>query len=97
MKSSREAAMLSKVEEWKNSGLSLKEFALSLGMPRSAFEYWVRKMRATQTRTSGFVELSTESSGVQPCEGFSARQDRIDPHAYMEITFPHGIVVKIYR
>jgi hypothetical protein len=38
MRTPKSAAMFAKVDEWKNSGLTLREFASSIGLSKSAFE-----------------------------------------------------------
>ena len=54
----QDSNMHPKVEDWKQSGMNMTEYAASIGMKKAAFEYWVRKFRDAQKKTdAGFVEI----------------------------------------
>ena len=50
--------MFIKIDEWKNSGHTLRKFASSIGLSISAFEYQVSKSWKSLSNSPDFVELS---------------------------------------
>jgi hypothetical protein len=95
MKTPKSAAMFAKVDEWKNSGQTLQEFATSIGFSKSAFEYWVYKRRKSLSNSPAFVELS---SMVKPRVIIEATPKYPDPESQAQIvfTFPSGMCIKVY-
>jgi len=87
--------MFAKVDEWKESGQSTREFASSIGLSKSAFEYWVYKRRKSLSNSPGFVELS---SLVNPRVIIEATPKYPEPEARAQIvfTFPGGMCIKVY-
>ncbi|MEI6579829.1 MAG: hypothetical protein WCN92_10270 [Eubacteriales bacterium] len=95
MQTSKSVAMFAKVDEWKNSGKSLRSFASSIGITKSAFAYWVRKKRKSSGGSPGFLELTPLIKGQKNVEAPSKHTDS-DAQAQIVITFPGGMSVKIY-
>jgi hypothetical protein len=95
MKTSKSAEMFVKVDEWKNSGQTLREFASVMGLSKSAFEYWVRKKRQSSGNSPAFVELSPLVKPKMSAEATS-KHPGPDSHAQIVITFPGGMCVKVY-
>ena len=95
MKTPKSAAMFAKVDEWKNSGQTLQEFATSIGFSKSAFEYWVYKRRKSLSNTSAFVELSPL---VRPRVIIEAapKNPVSDAKAQIVFNFPSGMCIKVY-
>jgi transposase-like protein len=95
IKTPKSAAMFAKVEEWRNSGKTLREFASTLGLSKSAFEYWVRKKREASANSPAFVELSPM---VKPRVITEATSKHSEPDAQAQIvfTFPGGMCIKVY-
>ena len=95
MKTPKSAAMFAKVDEWKNSGQPLREFAASIGLSKSAFEYWVYKRRKSLSNSPAFVELSPL---VKPRVSIEATSKHPEPDAQAQIvfTFPGGMCIKVY-
>jgi transposase-like protein len=95
MKTPKSATMFAKVDEWKNSGQTLREFASTLGLSKSAFEYWVRKKREVSANSPAFVELSPM---VKPRVIIEATPKHPEPDAQAQIvfTFPGGMCIKVY-
>jgi len=95
MKTQKSAAMFVKVDEWKKSELTLREFASSIGLSKSAFEYWVRKKRQSSANSPALVELS---SMVKPRVSIEATSKHPVPDAQAKIvfTFPGGMCIKVY-
>ena len=87
--------MFVKVDEWKKSGLSLREFASSLGLSKDSFEYWVRKKRKLECNSPSFVELSPF---VQPRVSVevTSKHPESDIPAQIVFTFPSGMCIKVY-
>ena len=95
MKTPKSATMFVKVDEWKNSGQSLREFASTMGLSKSAFEYWVRKKRQSSGNSPAFVELSPL---VKPKVNIEASSKHLVPDAQAQLvfTFPGGMCIKVY-
>ncbi|MDP1614516.1 MAG: hypothetical protein Q8L68_01825 [Methylococcales bacterium] len=95
MKTPKAAAMFVKVDEWEKSGQPIREFALSIGLSKSAFEYWVYKRRKFLSNSPAFVELSPL---VKPKVSIETPSKNPDPDAQAQIviTFPGGMCVKVY-
>ena len=95
MKTPKSAAMFAKVDEWKNSELTLREFAASIGLSKSAFEYWVRKKRQASAISPAFVELSPLVKPRVIIEA-TAKHPEPDTRAQLVFTFPGGMCIKVY-
>ena len=95
MRASKSAAMFVKVDEWENSGQSLREFASTVGLSKSAFTYWVLKKRRLSGNSPAFVELSPL---VKPQVSVEVTSKHGEPDAQAQIvfTFPSGICIKVY-
>jgi hypothetical protein len=96
MKTSKSVAMFAKVDEWKESGQSTREFASSIGLSKSTFEYWVCKRRKSLSNSPAFVELSPLVKPELSIEGPSKNPDT-DARAQIVFTFPSGMCIKVYR
>jgi len=95
MKTPKAAAMFVKVDEWKKSGQSLREFASTMGLSKSAFEYWVRKKRQSSGNSPSFVELSPLVKPKVSIEA-STKHPVVDAPAQLVFTFPGGMCIKVY-
>lgn len=95
MKTPKSAAMFVKVDEWKKSGQSLREFASAMGLSKSAFEYWVRKKRQSSGNLPAFVELSPLVKPKVSIEA-SSKNPVHDSQAQIVFTFPGGMCIKVY-
>ena len=95
MRTSKSASMFVKVDEWENSGQSLREFASTVGLSKSAFTYWVLKKRRLSGNSPAFVELSPM---VKPQASVEATSKHREPgaHAQIVFTFPSGMCIKVY-
>ncbi len=87
--------MFAKVDEWKNSGQTLREFASSIGLSKSAFEYWVYKRRKSLSSPPAFVELSHLYKPKVIVEG-APKHPGPDAQAQIVFTFPGGMCIKVY-
>jgi hypothetical protein len=87
--------MFVKVDEWEKSGLSLREFASSVDLPKSKLDYWVRKKRKLSRNSPGFVELSPFVKPTVNVESTSKYPDT-DNQAQIVFTFPSGMSIKVY-
>jgi hypothetical protein len=95
MKTPKSAEMFAKVDDWEKSGQPLREFASSIGLSKSAFEYWVYKRRKSISSLPVFVELSPL---VKPRVSIEATLKHPEPDAQAQIvfTFPGGMCIKVY-
>ena len=97
MANSKSGYILDKVEEWKGSGLTIKEFANRNSISKSTFGYWVRKNRQSSgPQTVSFIELAPAVNPKEIIEDASKLSGPATPHGSIVITFPSGLTVKIY-
>jgi len=95
MKTSKSLAMFAKVDEWKNSGQTIRSFASTIGISKSTLEYWVRKKREAFANSPAFVQLSPVVKTKVSVEASSKRPDT-DAQPKLVITFAGGMCVKVY-
>jgi hypothetical protein len=63
----KHTTMLSKVEEWQTSGMSLAKFAKKNNIPSSTFSYWISKSKRftknnkSVTESSDFIRFSGDA------------------------------------
>ena len=70
--------MYSLVEEYNNSGVSVKKFAASKGIKLSTFGYWIRKKRSSERKGShgNFIAIENKS---------------LTASARLQIFYPNGV------
>ena len=91
---SKEAAMSSMVDLWKQSNMTKKDFAMEHGISYDSFRYWTLKLCPEESirRTCykdqdfSFIEINQEE--------FKAESSRTPQ---IELTLPNGIQLKIYQ
>ena len=90
--------MISRVEQWKRSSMSAGAFAQTLGISKSSFVYWVRKVReSTQPldNSPAFIEIQPSAPiKVSPSQAISQSGHLANPQ--IVLTFPSGLSLKIY-
>ena len=91
-------AMIGKVDEWSRSSMSIRAFAQTLGISKSSFEYWVRKVRGT-TRllddSPSFIEMLQSTPIKVPPPEANSQSGHLANHQIV-LTFPSGLCLKIY-
>lgn len=87
--------MKSYVAGWRSSGVSVREYSVLVGIPKGRLEYWVRKLRTTDTTSDKqpkFIEISGSNEILKSNEPRKVTS-RIPQ---VELTFPSGLCLKIY-
>ena len=71
--------MFSLVDEYHNSGISMRDFTEAKGIKFSTFTYWVRKKKQAreQTETGSFISLNFKQHKSIPGD--------------IEVVFPNGV------
>ena len=90
------ATMSAHVEKWRGSGKSIREYSGSIGVSKGKFEYWVKKLRATNTAKNKhpkFIEIRASEKGLN----YGQTQMPPSPNPQIELTLPGGLCIKIYR
>ena len=93
--SQKQAAMFARVDEWKKSGKTMREFATGIGLSKSCFEYWIRKKRDMTGGSPQFVELIPSGKPVVGT-GQPSKSNDSTTQAQIVFTFPGGLCVKVY-
>jgi len=89
--------MIARVDEWRQSSMSVETFAQASGISKSTFKYWVRKLRDKAKPADafpGFIEMQ-QSVPTKPLPGAKAKSD-ILAKPQIVLTFPSGLCLKIY-
>ena len=95
MDNEKNEKMLAHVEKWRSSGMSIREYSDSIGVSKGKFEYWVKKVSATnkvKNKYSGFIEISKPDKSLN----FGQAQMPPSPHPQIVLTFASGLCLKIY-
>jgi len=89
--------MIARVGDWQRSSMSAGAFAQSLGISKSTFQYWIRKVRETSRisdDTPGFIEIRSSVFPKPLAEVKSPREISANPQ--IVLTFPSGLCLKIF-
>ncbi len=93
----KKAEMFASVAQWKLGSMTKGAYAQSVGISKSKFEYWVRKVRETGLSADdfpGFVEIVRQSK-AKPLPEVEHRSENM-PQPKMVLSFPGGLCLKIY-
>lgn len=96
MKITKAEAMFAKVDQWQQSGKSLREYAELIGMSKSSLGYWAHKKRTSHKRNTSFVEMIPDKKSMEMIRVSSAPLAEDTTRASMVVTFPGGMTVNIY-
>ena len=89
--------MVAHVNDWMNSGLSIRDFAHKIGVTKGKFGYWVSKVKASNNIPKlfpDFIDLGSVTDSMKFEDNLP--QKTLSPHPQMVLTFPSGLVLKIY-
>lgn len=89
--------MKSFVSGWRSSGVSIREYSGLVGIPKGRLEYWVRKLRTSDTASGKqpeFIEISRCGEISKSNEHEPRKVTSRIPQ--VELTFPSGLCLKIY-
>lgn len=89
--------MKSYVAGWRSSGVSIREYSGLVGIPKGRLEYWVRKLRTSDTtvvKHPEFIEISSSGEILKSNEDEPRKVTSRAPQ--VELTFPSGLCLKIY-
>ena len=93
----KKAEMFASVAQWKLGSMTKGAYAQSVGISKSKFEYWVRKVRETGLSSDdfpGFVEIGRQSK-AKPLPEVEPGSENTPPPK-MVLSFPGGLCLKIY-
>lgn len=81
-------------QDWKQSGLSVREYCNNIGMRESKFYYWKQKLNAEQDACS--------CGTFMPVKLHSGMRGRLETDAYnsgnsalCEVVYPNGVTVRV--
>lgn len=87
--------MFAKIDDWKESGLTKREFTSKHGISKSTFEYWIQKKRKQSTLTPRFIELVPGAISGSAITGAS-ENSKLKNRACVEFAFPNGLCIKVF-
>ena len=93
----KRSEMIARVDEWRQSSMSVETFAQVMGISKSTFKYWVRKVRNKAKPADAFPEFieMRQSVPTKPIPEAKAKTD-ILAKPQIVLTFPSGLCLKIY-
>ena len=97
MSRQKRVEMIARVGEWQRSSMSAGAFAQALGISKTTFDYWVRKVRETarsSDNTPAFIEIQPSVLPIPMVE--AKAQPEISASPQIVLTFPSGLCVKIF-
>ncbi len=89
--------MIAHVNDWMDSGLSIRDFAHKIGVTKGKFSYWVSKVKSSpniQNEQPQFIDLSSVGNNMMSVDDLPEKKS--SPNPQMTLTFPSGVVLKIY-
>jgi hypothetical protein len=89
--------MVAHVNDWMKSGLSIRDFAHRIGVTKGKFGYWVSKVKVSNNipkQFPQFIDLGSVTDNIKFEDNLP--QKLSPPHPQMVLTFPSGLVLKIY-
>lgn len=97
MKRDSESTMLKVLKEWKESGITLSDFAKDKGITRTKLQYWQKRIYVDKYQNASlpaFFEIGTKTSQIKT----RAEQDttQVRGKLQIELTFPSGLCLKIF-
>lgn len=97
MKRDSETTMLKILKEWKESGITLSDFAKNKGITRTKLQYWQKRIYPEKYQSSPlpvFFEIGTETSDIKT--GVEKNTSQVAGKLQIELTFPSGLCLKIF-
>ena len=97
MTKSNKDIMIAHVNDWMDSGLSIRDFADKIGITKGKFSYWVSKVKAStdlQNQQPQFIDLSPVTDRLKSVCNSPEKASVSSPK--MTLSFPSGMVLKIY-
>lgn len=88
--------MVAHVKDWMDSGMSIRDFAQKIGVTKGKFSYWISKVRASSNIPDHpeFMDLDSVTDSMDPVNDSVQKAQPSNPQ--MVLTFPSGLVLKIY-
>ena len=87
-----------RVERWRDSGLSAKEFAVETGLKASTLAYWKWRLGAEQRKAEETTARSVRPKPTRPATAptfFEVAAPTPVPSAPLELVLPVGITVRV--
>ncbi|MFR4524596.1 MAG: IS66 family insertion sequence element accessory protein TnpA [Bacteroides sp.] len=83
-------------EEWKSTGLSIRDYCHNTGFEESKFYYWRKKLTEVMLpHASGFVPVNMfDQNGKLGMSVTDSAKEATD-HVPCEVVYPNGVVLRI--
>jgi hypothetical protein len=92
----KRTTMLSKVDEWQTSGMSLAKFAKKNNIPSSTFSYWISKSKRLSNNNKSVTESSDfiRFSGDEFLPGITGQEIKLQYPNGVSLTLPTDTSIK---
>ena len=96
MKRDSQATMIGIINEWKESGLAINDFAQKKRLTKTKLQYWIRKLHPEKDQEPSLPAFLEISSGPSHIEASTKEDSQKKGKLQIELTFPSGLCLKIY-
>jgi len=87
--------MFAKVDEWKRSRMTKREFCHTNAIAKSTFEYWIHKKRKSNKKVAPFIELIADPL-TAALDSKPVVSNKQSGNRHVEFTFPNGLCIKVF-
>lgn len=80
-------------QEWKQSGLSVREYCDNIGLKENRFYYWQHKIKTEECHsgTGSFVPMKMQGAN----RSIPGSANAPDNSALCEVVYPNGVTVRV--
>ncbi len=96
MKRDSQATMSGIINEWKESGLTIKDFAARKRITKTKLQYWIRKLHSGKDQEPSLPAFLEISSGPSHIKSSTKEYSQEKGNLQIELAFPSGLCLKIY-
>ena len=83
-------------EEWKSTGLSIRDYCHNTGFEESKFYYWRKKLtEAMLPHAGGFVPVNMFDQNGKLGMSVTGSAKEVTDHVPCEVVYPNGVVLRI--
>jgi hypothetical protein len=84
-------------EEWKASGMTVRDYCANIGIREDKFYYWKRKMMESNDRSPAFipVQMNQQNGKVSFSTSSFGQQAAANGHGSCEIVYRNGVTLRV--
>jgi hypothetical protein len=84
-------------EEWRASGMTIRDYCANIGMREDRFYYWKRMMVELEDKSPAFipVQMNQQNGKVSLTSSSLGRQAATNSHGPCEIVYRNGVTLRV--